>query len=257
MGSVHVEHVGAVARITLDKAERRNALTDQVLASLVAAFAGVEEEPGIGCVLLAGAAKVFASGADLRALAERSAVEMYFGKRARAWEALQQMRTPTVAAVSGYCLGGGLELAMYADLIVASESAVFGLPETQIGLTPGAGGTLLLSRRVGQSVAMEMILAGRTLDAGEAEQWGLVARVAPVDDYLDVAMGVAEEIASRSTVAQRLARESVRHALGLDELRALTLAERRGFAMAFESEDGKEGVKAFLEKRPPIWERDR
>lgn len=257
MGAVRIEKVGAVARVTLDEAERRNALTDDVLAELVAAFAGIDDDPELRCVVLAGSPKVFASGADLRVMAERDAVEMYFGKRAQAWDALARTRTPMVAAVSGFCLGGGLELAMYADLIVASESAVFGLPETQVGLTPGAGGTLLLSRRIGQSVAMEMILAGRTLGAAKAEQLGLVARVSPVDGHLELAIEIAETIAGRSTVAQRLARESVRHALRIDELRSLSLAERRGFAMAFASEDGREGVSAFLEKRPPAWGQDR
>lgn len=257
MGAVRIERVGAVARIMLDEAERRNALTDDVLAELVAAFARIDEDPELRCVVLAGSPRVFASGADLRVMTDRDAVEMYFGKRAQAWEALARTRTPMVAAVSGFCLGGGLELAMYADLIVASESAVFGLPETQVGLTPGAGGTLLLSRRIGQSVAMEMILAGRTLDAAKAEQLGLVARVSPVEGHLELAIEIAEAIAGRSTVAQRLARESVRHALQVDELRALSLAERRGFAMAFASDDGKEGVSAFLEKRPPVWGQDR
>lgn len=254
---IKVAQKGAVVQICMDEPDTRNALTDEVLVALSSAFAEVDGDPGARCVVLAGSESVFASGADLRALVERDGPEMYFGKRAQAWESLQRIQTPTVAAVSGHCLGGGLELAMYADLIVASESAKFGLPETQLGLTPGAGGTLLLSRRVGQSVAMEMILAGRLLAAKEAECLGLVARVVPDGTHLDAATGIATEIASRATIAQRLARESVRNALGLDDLRSSTLAERRAFAMAFESEDGKEGMSAFLDKRTPVWRQDR
>lgn len=244
-------------RIEMDAAERRNALTDEVLEALGAAFATADAEPAVRCVVLTGSNSVFASGADLRVLAERDGAEIYWGRRSQLWESLQRVQTPTVAAVSGLCLGGGLELALYADLIVASETARFGLPETQLGLTPGAGGTVLLSTRVGQSVAMEMILAGRLLTAEEAIGLGLVARVAPVGAHLELALEIAATIAARPAIAQRLARESVRHALGIDALRSGTLAERRAFAIAFESEDGKEGMNAFLEKRPPVWRQDR
>lgn len=244
---------GAMATVTIDRPAQRNALADPTLAQLVTALEALDLDEGCRCIVLAGSAKVFASGADVRALLERSTQEAYDGDRARRWEAIRRLRTPLVAAVSGYCLGGGCELALIADLVVASETARFGLPETRLGLIPGAGGTQMLPRAVGKAVAMDMILTGRLLDAREAEAAGLVARVAPAEDWLALAAEVAAEIASRPAVATRLAKEVVDAAFETG-LQAGIAGERRAFAMAFGSADAREGLTAFVEKRDPAWQ---
>ena len=243
---------GAVATVTIDRPEQRNALSDPLLTALVAALQELDADPECRSIVLAGSAKVFAAGADIRALLERSALELYDGDRAQRWEALRRLRTPLVAAVSGLCLGGGCELALMADIVIASETARFGLPETQLGLIPGAGGTQMLPRAIGKAKAMDMILTGRLLHADEAERAGLVARVTSADAWLGTAQGAAATIAGRPAVAQRLAKEAVQAAseTGLQPGVAL---ERRAFAMAFASADAREGLAAFAEKRDPAW----
>jgi enoyl-CoA hydratase len=247
---------GAVATVRIDRPEVRNALTDEVLRGLAAELARLDADPDVRCVVLAGSEKVFASGADLRALRDRDAVQVYAGERAAAWASIRRLETPLVAAVSGFCLGGGLELAMSADLLVASETARFGLPETGLGLIPGAGGTQLLTRAVGRAVAMDVVLSGRLLDADEAERLGLVSRLAPEGAWLETAQKLAATVAARPAVAQRLARESVELAFETG-LRAGIDAERRGFAIAFASDDAREGIDAFLAKRDPEWSHGR
>ncbi len=249
---VIVEAADGVAVLRIDNAEQRNALSDDVLRALVGALRRADGDPETRCIVLAGSAKVFASGADVRALLERTPLESYDGDRAQLWAELRRVRTPLVAAVSGLCLGGGCELAMIADVVIASETARFGLPETQLGLIPGAGGTQLLPRAIGKAKAMDMVLTGRLLSAEEAEAAGLVSRVVGADEWLDRATDVARTIASRPAVAQRLAKEAVQTA---DEtpLQSGIGAERRAFAMAFASEDAREGLTAFVEKRTPTW----
>jgi enoyl-CoA hydratase len=240
----------AVVTVRIDRPEQRNALSDPLLARLADTLGALDVDAGCRAIVLAGSDKVFASGADVRALLERSAVEIYDGDRARYWEALRRLRTPLVAAVSGFCLGGGCELAMIADLVIASETARFGLPETQLGLIPGAGGTQMLPRAIGKAKAMDMVLTGRLLSAAEAERTGLVARVTAADAWLSTAQEVAAEIAARPAVAQRLAKEAIDAAFDTP-LHAGLATERRAFAMAFASEDAREGLTAFVEKRDP------
>jgi len=250
---VELERGDGFATVTIANREHRNALSDPVLTELAETLTALDHDPAVRALVIAGSEKVFASGADVRALLERQPLEAYDGPRARRWEEIRDIRTPVVAAVSGYCLGGGCELAMLSDVVVASETARFGLPETMLGLIPGAGGTQMLPRAIGKALAMDLVLTGRMLDATEAERAGLVSRVTPADEWLTVAHEVAAAIASRPAVAQRLAKEAVRQASETG-LAAGIVSERRAFAMAFGSRDAREGMSAFVEKRDPEWE---
>lgn len=250
--AVRREQHDAVVVLTIDNLSQRNALSDPVLGELVAQLESADRDPEVRAIVVAGADKVFAAGADVRALQERTATEIYDGDRALLWEAVRRIRTPMVAAVSGFCLGGGCELAMISDVIVASETARFGLPETQLGLIPGAGGTQMLPRAIGKAVAMDMVLTGRLLDAQEALTMGLVSRVVGIDAWLDTAKELARKIAGRPSVAQRLAKETINAAFETP-LRAGIDGERRAFAMAFASDDAREGLTAFVDKRDPEW----
>ena len=249
-GTVSREDAAGVARLTIDNSARRNALTDPVLAALADHAAAADADPGVRAIVIAGSEKVFASGADVRALLERSPVEAFGGDRPLQWARLRRIGTPTVAAVSGYCLGGGCELAMYCDVVIASPSARFGLPETQLGLIPGAGGTQMLPRAIGKAKAADMILTGRLLGAAEAERAGLVSRVA--DEWLQTAIEAAEAIAARPAVAQRLAKAALLASFE-SPLAAGVDAERAAFGIAFGSEDAREGLRAFVDKREPEW----
>jgi enoyl-CoA hydratase len=188
----------------------------------------------------------------LKALAHTDALGLYFGQRAKYWDDVRRLQVPLVAAVDGYCLGAGFELALLCDIVVASEAAQFGLPETSLGLVPGAGGTQRLPRALGKAKTMEVVLAGRLLTALECERAGIVSRVVPREALLDKATSIAREIASRAPVAQRLAKELVNTAFDLP-LEAGLGVERTLFAIAFSSEDAREGIQAFLEKRKPGW----
>jgi enoyl-CoA hydratase len=247
---VEREPEGRIATVLLNRPERLNALNEQVMGELVGALQGLDGDSDVHCIVLGGCDRAFAAGADIAEMAESSVVDMYAARRVDRWDAIRALRTPLVAAVSGFCLGGGCELAMNCDLIVASETALFGQPETALGLIPGAGGTQRLTRTVGKALAMDMILSGRRLSAREALAAGLVARVVAREAWLDEAKRVAREIASRGPVANRLAKEAVDRAfegplsLGLDY-------ERRQLYLAFASDDAREGINAFLEKRPP------
>jgi enoyl-CoA hydratase len=251
-GPILVEHRGRVRVIRLDDPETRNALSPELLERLVEELERADGDPDVGCIVIAGTDRVFASGADIRMLAEATPTEIYLGRRPRQWDAIRALRTPAVAATSGACLGGGLELALSCDVVFCSARSKFGMPETQLGLIPGAGGTQLLTRAVGRGVAADMVLSGRTLDAGEAERAGLVARVLPEGSWLEESIAVATEIAARPRLAQLLAKDSIRTALETP-LDAGIEAERRAFAMALASEEAREGLNAFLEKRPPSW----
>jgi enoyl-CoA hydratase len=247
---VQVEHDGAIAVVLLNRPEALNALSDELMDELVSALEELDRNGAVRAIVLGGSERAFAAGADIGELAQVSAVELYYQRRIERWDAIRGLWTPLVAAVSGYCLGGGCELAMACDLIVASESAEFGQPETGLGIIPGAGGTQLLTRAVGKALAMDVILSGRRLSAREALAAGLVARVVAKEAWLDEAKRVAREIAEKGPVATRLAKESVDRAFESTLATGLE-AERRALYLSFASEDAKEGLTAFTEKRKP------
>lgn len=251
-GTVHVETHDGYVLLRIDHPSARNALTDDLLQALADAAHAADVDPAVRAIVIAGSDKVFASGADLRSLAQRTAMDAFDGARTRNWAVLRELRTPTVAAVSGFCLGGGAELAMMCDVVVASPTVKIGLPETMLGLLPGAGGTQMLPRAVGKAVAMDMVLTGRMLAADEALAMGVVSRLAPEAGWLDLAQEVAVTIASRSAVAQKLAKQAVRTSFE-SGLGAGVEAERTLFSTAFGSADAAEGIAAFLEKRPAEW----
>jgi enoyl-CoA hydratase len=247
---VVVERDDAVAVVLLNRPKQLNALSDELMAELVERLVELDRDDGVRCIVLGGSERAFAAGADIGQLAEASAIGLYYQRRVDLWDAIRGLWTPLVAAVSGFCLGGGCELAMSCDLIVASETAKFGQPETGLGIIPGAGGTQRLTRAVGKAVAMDVILSGRLLSAREALDAGLVSRVVAKEAWLDEAERVARDIAAKGPVATRLAKEAVDRAyeaplsLGVEY-------ERRLLALAFASEDAKEGLHAFIEKRRP------
>jgi len=247
-----VETRGRVGLIRLNRPEARNALNAELLRELGRALTAFENQADVGAMVICGDEKAFAAGADIREMAERSAVEMMTSGHIDLFDEMAHIRKPIIAAVSGWCLGGGNELAMSCDMIVASESARFGQPEINIGVIPGAGGTQRLTRTVGKALAMEMVLNGRTLTAEEALRCGLVNRVVPVASTLDEALKLAEEIAARAPLAVRLGKEAVNHAYQ-NFLREGLAHERRLFYLLFGSEDQKEGMQAFLAKRAPQW----
>ncbi|MFZ5815661.1 MAG: enoyl-CoA hydratase-related protein [Bacillota bacterium] len=243
---------GAVGRVQLNRPQVLNALNSTLMAELVDAFRTFEADPEIRCLLLHGNERAFGAGADIKEMVDQGAIEMYTRDYITLWDQVYQTKKPIVAAVSGFCLGGAAELAMICDIIVASETARFGQPEINIGVIPGAGGTQRLTRAVGKSLAMEMVLTGRMITAEEAKAAGLVSRVVPVEFYLSEAQKVANEIASKSPVAVRLGKEAILNAYETSLTGGVQL-ERRLFAMAFASEDQKEGMRAFTEKRRPEW----
>jgi enoyl-CoA hydratase len=247
---VVVERDESIAVVRLNRPAQLNALNEGVMVELVARLTELDDDEGIRCIVLAGSERAFAAGADIGELADASAIDMYAARRIDRWDAIRRVRTPIVAAVSGFCLGGGNELAMACDLIVASETAQFGQPETGLGIIPGAGGTQRLTRAVGKAKAMDVILSGRLLDAREAERSGLVARVVAREAWLDEAKRVARAIAEKAPVAQRLAKESVNRAFETT-LEAGLDYERKALYVAFASEDAREGLAAFGEKRAP------
>ena len=247
---VIVERDGPIAVVLLNRPEALNALSDELMDELVTTLTGLDRDEDVRCIVLGGSERVFAAGADIAELAKSSAIDLYYQRRVERWDTIAGLWTPLVAAVSGYCLGGGCELAMVCDLIVASETAQFGQPETGVGVIPGAGGTQRLTRAVGKSLAMDVILSGRFLSAEEALRAGLVARVVAREAWLDEAKRVARAIAEKAPVSTRLAKEAVDKSF--DGTLTLGLAyERRLLALAFASEDAKEGLNAFLEKRKP------
>ena len=248
--TVLLEREEPVAVVRLNRPEALNALSNQLMSELVGALENLDDDDAVRCIVIAGDEKAFASGADIGELSDSTPLELYFGGRIDKWDAIRSVRTPIVAGVSGYCLGGGCELAMACDLIVASETAQFGQPETNLGVLPGAGGTQRLTRAIGKSKAMDVILTGRFLTAREAEAAGLVARVVAAEAWLDEAKRLAHAIAAKSPVGVRLAKEAVNQAFETN-LRAGLDAERKAFHLALSSEDAQDGMKAFLEKRKP------
>jgi enoyl-CoA hydratase len=250
---VLVERDEPVAVVLLNRPDQLNALSDELMDELVTKLEELDRDDAVRAIVLGGSERAFAAGADIAELAQASAIDLYYQRRVERWDAIRSLWTPLVAAVSGYCLGGGCELALSCDLIVASETAQFGQPETSLGIIPGAGGTQRLTRAVGKALAMDVILSGRRLNAGEALRAGLIARVVAKEAWLEEAKRVAREIATKGPVATRLAKESVDRAFETP-LAAGLEAERRALYLSFASEDAKEGLKAFTEKRKPSFE---
>jgi enoyl-CoA hydratase len=247
---VVVERDAAVGVVLMNRPEALNALSSELMDAIVGALEELDGEDEVRCIVLGGNERAFAAGADVGELASATPIDLYESRRIDRWDAIRELRTPLVAAVSGYCLGGGCELAMLCDLIVASETAQFGQPEINLGVLPGAGGTQRLTRAVGKSLAMDVILTGRFLSAGEALRAGLVARVVAREAWLEEAKRVAREIAAKSPVSVRLAKEAVDNAFEAPLAVGVEL-ERRSFFLARASEDATEGLNAFVEKRKP------
>lgn len=248
-----VETHGRAGVIRINRPKQLNALNGAVMRVLVDAALAFDADAAVGAIVITGDERAFAAGADIKEMASASVVEMLQANRIELWDALRGIKKPLIAAVSGWALGGGCELAMACDMIVASETARFGQPEINIGIIPGAGGTQRLTRAVGKALAMEVILNGRFLDAAEAERFGLVNRVVPVEQYLRTAIELAQQIAERAPLAVRFAKEAVNQAQ--ESALAEGMAdERRMFYMLFSTEDQKEGMQAFLDKRPARWQ---
>jgi enoyl-CoA hydratase/carnithine racemase len=244
---------GHVALLRLNRPEARNALSPEVMETLATELERFDPDPDVRCVVIAGSEKVFAAGADIKAMAERSFAETLRHPAASFWRRLAAIKTPMVAAVSGYALGGGCELALACDMVVASETAVFGQPEIQLGIIPGGGGTQRLARVIGKQRTMELVLTGRRFDAQEALRLGLVNEVAGAGRWLEAALELARTVAERPPIATRLGKQAV---LAAEEtaLAAGLENERRLYELAMATEDRVEGMKAFLEKREPEFE---
>jgi len=252
--TIIVETRGRVGVIRLNRPQALNALNSVLNAELAQAIAAFDADDGIGAMLLTGSERAFAAGADIKEMAGKSAVEAFMGDfAAGAWHAASNARKPIVAAVAGFALGGGCELAMQCDLIIAADTAQFGQPEITLGVIPGIGGTQRLTRAVGKAKAMDLILTGRRMDAAEAERAGLVARVVPAASLMEEAMKVAETIASMSLPAVLAAKEAVNRAFETTLAEGVRF-ERRVFHALFATNDQKEGMAAFVEKRPPKFE---
>lgn len=246
--TILVEKRDAVAIVTLNRPKQLNALNNQLVAELGKALAGFDGDPDIAAVVLTGSEKAFAAGADIKEMAELDFAEAYGSDFIGAWHRLARHRKPVIAAVAGYALGGGCELALMCDIIIAADNAKFGQPEINLGTIPGAGGTQRLTRAVGKSKAMEMILTGRNMDAAEAERANLVSRVVPLEDLMEEALKLAQAIADKSQPIVAMAKEAV------DVAFETTLAEgirfeKRSFYASFATADRKEGMAAFAEKR--------
>jgi enoyl-CoA hydratase len=241
-----------VALIRLNRPKELNALNPQLMRELLEAADAFDANDAIGCVVIAGNDKAFAAGADIKQMAKAGPVEMLEAVYVDLWDRLAGIRKPTIAAVSGYCLGGGNELAMACDMIIASETAKFGQPEIGIGVIPGAGGTQRLARAVGKALAMEMVLNNRWLSAEEALRHGLVNHVYTVDSYLEEALKLAAEIAKQAPIAARIGKEAINMAFETS-LAGGIAHERKLFYLLFATQDQKEGMAAFKDKRKPEW----
>ena len=250
--TILVEQKGAVSLITLNRPQALNALNSQVLAELIQAFAAYDADDSQRCAVITGNERAFAAGADIKEMSEQGFASMYSSNFFAGWEKVTATRKPWIAAVAGYALGGGCELAMMADFIIAADSAKFGQPEIKLGVTPGMGGSQRLTRAVGKAKAMEMCLTGRMMDAAEAERSGLVARVVPADQLVEEALKVATEIAGMAPLAAIATKEMVNAAFETGLAQGI-LFERRLFHGLFGSEDQKEGMTAFVEKRAADW----
>jgi enoyl-CoA hydratase/carnithine racemase len=252
-GLVRTEVAERVALLRLNRPDARNALSPEVMEELASELERLDGDPEVRCFVIAGSDEVFAAGADIKAMSERSFAEALYHPAAGFWRRLAAIKTPMVAAVSGWALGGGCELALACDLIVASETAQFGQPEITLGIIPGGGGSQRLTRALGKQRAMEYVLTGRRFDAGMALQWGLVNQVTKKGNWLQEAMELARTIAERPPIAARLGKQAV---LTAEEttLSAGLEAERRLYELAMATEDRVEGMRAFVEKRKPKFE---
>ena len=251
--NILTEKRGRVGLITFNRPKALNALNLETLTELGGALAAFDSDPSVGAIVLTGDERAFAAGADIKEMAESSMVEMLQRGFTELFNSLARIKKPVIAAVSGYALGGGCELAMSCDMIVASETARFGQPEITIGVIPGGGATQRLTRAVGKAVAMEMILNNRAITAAEALQLGLVNRVVPVEAFLDAALTLAGEIAARAPLAVRFAKEAINTAFESPLTEGIA-SEQRAFYLLFSTDDRIEGMRAFVEKRPPHWQ---
>jgi enoyl-CoA hydratase len=250
--SILVERRGRVGLITLNRPQALNALNNRLMNEVMDALEAFDKDEAVGATVITGSEKAFAAGADIKEMSGKSAREMQEADHVGVFDRIRTVEKPVIAAVSGWALGGGCEIALSCDMIVASESARFGQPEITIGVIPGAGGTQRLTHAVGKALAMEMILNNRTLTAQEALQYGLVNRVVPVADYLNEALKLAEEIASRAPLAARAAKKLINAAYEVSLTDGLT-EEKRAFYDLFNTDDQMEGMQAFVEKRKPAW----
>jgi enoyl-CoA hydratase len=250
--TIETEQNDRVGIVRLNRPKALNALNRTVMVELVDALGKYDTDPEIGAMVITGSEKAFAAGADIKEMMESSSIEMLQRDHISIWDRILEIKKPIIAAVSGWCLGGGNELAMICDLVIASESAIFGQPEINLGVIPGAGGTQRLTRAVGKTIAMEMVLNNRHLSAEEAYQFGLVNRVSSVESFLDDAIALAMEIAARAPIAIRLGKETINHAFETSLSDGIA-DERRSFYFLFSSEDQKEGMEAFVKKRKPNW----
>jgi enoyl-CoA hydratase len=248
-----VETRGRVGIIRLNRPQALNALNTAMIGEIAAAVDGFEADPGIGCMVVTGSDKAFAAGADIKEMATKTYMEAFMGNFAATWDRVAHARKPVIAAVAGFALGGGCELAMQCDIIIAADTAKFGQPELKLGIIPGIGGTQRLTRAVGKAKAMDLILTGRMMDAAEAERAGLVARVVPAAELMNEAMKAADTIAALSLPSVMVAKEAVNRAFEVSLAEGISF-ERRVFHSLFATKDQKEGMAAFVEKRPAKFE---
>jgi len=248
--NIVVETRGRVGLIRLNRPQALNALNRALMEELAAAIAAFDADAAVGCLLITGSDKAFAAGADIKEMADKDFSDVYFGDFCADWHPAAAARKPVIAAVAGFALGGGCELAMQCDIVIAADTAKFGQPEIKLGIIPGIGGTQRLTHAVGKAKAMDLILTGRMMDAAEAERAGLVARVVPAASLLDEAMKVAETIAALSLPSVLAAKEAVNRAFETPLAEGIRF-ERRIFHSLFATNDQSEGMHAFIEKRPP------
>ena len=248
--NIVVETHGRVGLIRLNRPQALNALNSALIGEINGAIEAFDNDPNIGCLLITGSVRAFAAGADIKEMAGKTYIEAYLGDFAARWDGIARARKPVIAAVAGFALGGGCEIAMQCDMIIAADNAKFGQPEIKLGVIPGIGGTQRLTRAVGKAKAMDLCLTGRMMDAAEAERSGLVARVVPLADLMSEAMKAAEAVAAMSLPSVIAAKESVNRAFETTLAEGIRY-ERRAFHPLFATEDQKEGMAAFIEKRPP------
>jgi enoyl-CoA hydratase len=253
--NIVVETRGRVGIIRLNRPQALNALNKALITELTQAIEAFDADDKIGCLLITGSEKAFAAGADIKEMADKSFIEAYLGDFVSNWNAAARARKPVVAAVAGFALGGGCELAMQCDIVIAADTAKFGQPEIKLGVIPGIGGTQRLTRAVGKAKAMDLILTGRMMDAVEAEKSGLVARIVPAANLMEEATKVAEIIANMSLPSVLAGKEAINAAFETSLAEGARF-ERRIFQSLFATEDQKEGMKAFVEKRPPKWKNE-
>ena len=244
------ETQGRVGIVTIDRPQALNAINTEIMDSLIDAACAFDADPEIGCIVIAGSEKAFVAGADIKEMSDKSYMDMFMANRQSAWETFAAIRTPMIAAVSGFALGGGCEMAMMCDMIFAAQNAKFGQPEIKLGVIPGWGGSQRLTKAVGKAKAMDLILTGRMMDAQEAERSGLVARIVPTEDLMKVTLEAAATIAGYSLPSTMIAKEAINRAFETTLSEGVRF-ERRVFYSLFATEDQKEGMAAFSEKRKP------